>query len=59
MPILKDSNVYILSGQKSLKMPKWSFWKSEAYNQPVLPDRSILIRQKLMKSAKIKVKQFG
>ena len=39
--------------KSSLKMSKWSFWKSEAYNQPVLPDRLILIRQKLVGNAKI------
>ena len=30
-----------------------SFWKPEAWGQTVLPDRSILIRQKLMENAKI------
>ena len=44
------SYIYILSGQKLIKMPKMvnlaSFWKSEAYGQTVLPDRSVLIVQK-------------
>ena len=30
-----------------------SFWKPEACGQTVLPDRSILIGQKLVKNAKI------
>ena len=30
-----------------------SFWKTEARGQTVLPDRSILIEQKLLKIAKI------
>ena len=46
---------YILSG--SLKMPKManlaSFWKPETSGQTVLPDRSILLRQKLLENAKI------
>ena len=29
------------------------FWKPEAYGQTVLPDRSILIEQKLVENAKI------
>ena len=40
-----------------LKMPKTvnlaSFWKPEAFGQTVLPDRSILVGQKLMENAKI------
>ena len=49
------------SGTRCLKITeKVSFnIASEACGQTVLPDRPILIRQKLMKSAKIKVKQFG
>ena len=39
---------------------KWSilasFWKPEACSQTVLPDRSLLIRQKLVENAKIKKK---
>ena len=39
-------------------MPKWyilaSFWKTEACGQTVLPDRSVLKGQKLVKNAKIK-----
>ena len=43
---------------KSLsKMPKIvnfaSFWKPEACGQTVLPDRSLLIGQKMVKNAKI------
>ena len=38
-------------------MPKWSilssFWKPEAYGQTELPDRSVLIGQKLVENAKI------
>ena len=38
-------------------MPKWSilasFWKPEASGQTVLPDRSVLIGQKLVENAKI------
>ena len=30
-----------------------SFWKSKAYGQTVLPDRSVLIGQKLLENAKI------
>ena len=41
-----------------LKMPEMIhfgefFWKPEACGQPLLPDRSILIGQKLMENAKI------
>ena len=40
------SYVYILSGQKLIKMPKMvhlgEFWKPEACGQTVLPDRSVL-----------------
>ena len=31
----------------------WSFWKPEACGQTVLPDRSVLIGQKLVENAKI------
>ena len=31
-----------------------SFWKTEACGQAVLPDRSVLIGQKLVENAKIK-----
>ena len=34
------------------------FWKPEAYGQTVLPDRSILIGQKLMENAKIQMRHF-
>ena len=52
------SSVYILSGQKLIKKcQKWcllaSFWKPEACGQTVLPDRSVLIEQKLVENAKI------
>ena len=50
--------VYNLSGQKFLKNAKnGPFWRifeqPEAYCQVVLPDRSILIGQKLEENAKI------
>ena len=53
------SYVYILSGQKLIKnAKKWSilasFWKPEACGQTVLPDRSVLVGQKLVENAKIK-----
>ena len=52
------SYVYILSGQKLIeKCQKWSilasFWKPEVSGQTVLPDRSLLIEQKMVKNAKI------
>ena len=31
-----------------------SFWKTEACGQTVLPDKSVLIEQKLVENAKIK-----
>ena len=53
------SYIYILSGQKLIKNTKRqkcfilaSFWKPEVYGQTVLPDRSILIGQKLVEKAK-------
>ena len=45
----KASYVYILSGQKILA----NFRKPEACGQTVLPDRSLLIGQKIMENAKI------
>ena len=50
--------VCILSGQKLIKnAKKWSilasFWKPEACGQTVLPDRSVLIGQKLVENAKM------
>ena len=47
-----------------LKMPKmvqfWRvFWKPEACGQTVLPDRSVLIGQKLAENAKIQMRLFG
>ena len=50
------SYVYILSGQKLTKNAKNDpaiFLKPEVYGQTVLPDRSILIGQKLVENAKI------
>ena len=52
------SYVNILSGQKLIKnAKKWSilasFWKPEACGQTVLPDRSVLIGQKLVENVKI------
>ena len=52
------SYVYILCGQKLIKKcQKWSnlasFWKPKACSQIELPDRSVLIGQKLVESAKI------
>ena len=53
------SYVYILSGQKSIKKcQKWSILasisKPEACGQIVLPDRSVLIGQKLVENSKTK-----
>ena len=50
--------VYILNGQKLIKNAKnGPFWrvfaKPEACGQTVLPDRSVLIGQKLVENAKI------
>ena len=50
-------NVYIFSGQKFIKSAKngqiWRFfWKPETCGQVVLPDRSLLIAQKLVENAK-------
>ena len=51
------SYVYILSGQKFIEKAKNSqfgeFWKTEACGQTVLPDRSTLLLQKLLQTAKI------
>ena len=52
------SYVYILSGQKLLKKCQKlsilaSIWKPEACGQAVLPDRLVLIVQKMVESAKI------
>ena len=51
------SYVYILSGQKFIKNGEMvnlaSFWKSEAYGQTVLPDKSLLIGHKLVESAEM------
>ena len=52
-----EASYYILSGQKFIKNAKncilASFSKPEACGQTVIPDRSILIGQKLLESAKI------
>ena len=58
------SYVYISNGQKLIKNAKnGPFWrvfeKPEACGQTVLPDRSVLIGQKLMENAKTaKTKKF-
>ena len=43
-------------------MPKMddlaSFWKPEACGQTVLPDKSVLIGQKLVENAKIQMRHF-
>ena len=62
--IVSEANyVYILSGQKFLKMPNLaSFWKREAYSQTVLPDMSVVIRQKnggKGQNSKIQMRHFG
>ena len=59
----KESYVYILSGQKFLKNAKngpfWrSFEKPEACGQTVLPDRSVLIGQKLVENVKISIREI-
>ena len=51
------------SGQKLIKnVKKWSilasFWKPEACGQTVLPDRSVLMGQKLVENAKIQMWHF-
>ena len=57
------SYVYILSGQKLIKNAKngpflASFWKPEACGKTVLPDRLVLIWQKLVENAKIQMRHF-
>ena len=52
------SYVYILSGQKLIKNakngPVWQFFlKPKACGQTLLPDRSLLIGQKLVENAKM------
>ena len=54
----------IISGQKFIKKkPKMvqfgKFKISEFYSQVVLPDRSIFIGQKLVKSTKIQIRHLG
>ena len=52
------SYVHIWVKKSSIKMAKIvdlpSFWKPEACGKTVLPDRSVLIGQKLVENAKIK-----
>ena len=49
------SYIYILIGQTLIKIAQNSqFEKPEACGQTVLPNRSILIGQKMLKNAKIK-----
>ena len=51
------SYVYILSKQKFIKMSKTAnlgdFWKPEVCGQTVLPEKSLLMEQKLVENAKI------
>ena len=53
----KRATFTFLVDKSSFKMPKMvnlaSFWKTEAFGQTVLPDRSVLIGQKLVENAKI------
>ena len=46
----ESSYAYNLRVQKFIKNGQfwWVFWKDEAFGQSVLPDRSILIGQKLV-----------
>ena len=47
------SYVYILSGQNFIKKSNLAkFWKPKACGQSVLPDKSVLIGQKLMENVK-------
>ena len=53
------SYVYNLSGQKFIKDAKnGNFWKPEACGQTVVPDRSVIIGQKLVENAKIQMRHF-
>ena len=57
------SYIYILSGQKFVKNAKngpfWRvFWNPEACGQTVLPDRSLLIGQKLVENAKNEISKY-
>ena len=56
------SYIYILSGQKLIKNSKNDpFWRlngPEAYGETVLPDRSVLIGQRLVENAKIQMRHF-
>ena len=58
--VSEASYVYILSGQRFIKKcQKWSnfasFWKPKPCGQTLLPDRSVLIGQKLVENAKINI----
>ena len=44
--------------KSSSKIPKMVNFEIEACSQTVLPDRSILIRQKLVKNVKVQMRQF-
>ena len=52
-----------LVDKSSLKRQKWSilanFWKPEACGQTVLPDRSVLIGQKLVENVKIQMRTLA
>ena len=57
------SYVYILSGQKLIKnaknVPFWRVFENlKLAGQLVLPDRSVLIGQKLVENAKIEMRHF-
>ena len=52
----KASYVFILSGQKLIK--NGPFWRVFENGQTVLPDRSVLIGQKLMENAKNQLRHF-
>ena len=57
------SYFYISSGQKLIKNAKklsflTSFWKPEPCSQTVLPDRSVLIGQKLVENPKIQMRHL-
>ena len=60
---MQAKRAYILSGQKFIKNAKNGyilaiFWKIEACGQTELPDRSVLIGQKLVENAKIQMRHF-
>ena len=54
--VLPDKSILNVD-KNSWKMPKWSIWrvfKNLIMSQKVIPDRTLLRRQKLIKNAKIK-----